>query len=208
MNKNAKNKDLLYCCYQFVRNECKIIGPWPPPQSFSDMMRIFFGAVMGIGLLAWMSMQYSLPVLVPSFGASACLIFYVPNGPFSQPRNVILGHTMAAATGVAALYVCGSTWYGAGLSVAGAIIAMLLTGSMHPPAAATALIAVLTQQDFWFPLLPVACGAATLMLIGMIANRLVERILLFLADLNAKRGVAGPSGGTSAGPRAWPPNKS
>lgn len=36
----------------------------------------------------WVSPQIDLPLLVASFGASAVLLFGVPEGKMSQPRNL------------------------------------------------------------------------------------------------------------------------
>jgi CBS-domain-containing membrane protein len=144
----------------------------PPRPSWREGLRIFCGATCGMGVITFMALNAAAPVLVASFGASACLVFVVPGGPFSRPRNVIGGHVVAAVTGVAATALLGCTWYGAALAVGGAIAAMLYSGTLHPPAAATALIAVLTGQGPLFPLLPVAAGAILLVTAGAALNRL------------------------------------
>ncbi len=143
-----------------------------PLPSCREGLRVFCGATLGMGIIAYLAMAAAVPVLVASFGASACLIFAVPRGPFSRPRNVVGGHVIAALTGVAVANTMGCTWYGASLAVGGAIVAMLYTRTFHPPAAATALIAVLTNQSFLYPLIPVAVGSALLMIAGMTFNRL------------------------------------
>ncbi len=149
-------------------------GGCPPPPSPRAGLRIFCGATLGTAVLTSLAMTAAVPVLIASFGASACLIFAVPHGPFSRPRNVILGHALAALVGVAVVNTLGCTWYGAALAVGGAVAAMLYSGTLHPPAAATALIAVLTNQGLLYPLVPVAAGAAVLSLAGLVFNRLAE----------------------------------
>jgi CBS domain-containing membrane protein len=164
---------------------CLLAGGTPRP-SWREGLRIFCGATLGMGPLTYLSLNADTPVLVASFGASACLVFVVPRGPFSQPRNVVGGHVVAAAAGVAVAQTLGCTWYGAALAVAAAIIAMLYTATLHPPAAATALIAVLGGQGLLYPLVPVAVGAALLSAAGAIYNRLTGA-------------AAGPAGQGKAG---------
>lgn len=162
------------------KNCCRMVfgergGGCPPPPSLRAGLRIFCGATVGMAVITYLAMTADIPILVASFGASACLIFAVPHGPFSQPRNVILGHTVAALVGVAVVNILGCTWYGAALAVGGAIAAMLYSGTLHPPAAATALIAVMTQQGFLYLFMPVAAGAAILSFAGLIFNRLADK---------------------------------
>lgn len=142
----------------------------PPPVAG---LRLFAAVTFGMGVISYLAMEVGAPVLVASLGASACLVFFVPAGPFSQPRNVIFGHMLAALTGVAVGAVLGCTWYAAALGVGGAVVVMAYTGTMHPPAAATALIAVITGQGMIFPFVPVAAGAALLTLTAVIVNRLL-----------------------------------
>ncbi len=167
-----RGRSLWVICRRLALGEGE--GGCPPPPSPRAGLRIFCGATIGMAVITYLAMTAAVPILVASFGASACLIFAVPHGPFSRPRNVILGHAVAALVGVAAVHTLGCTWYAAALAVGGAIAAMLYSATLHPPAAATALIAVLTKQDFLYPLVPVAAGAAILSLAGMIFNRLAE----------------------------------
>lgn len=169
--------------------------------SWREGLRIFCGATLGMGLLAFLALNAAAPVLVASFGASACLIFVVPCGPFSRPRNVIGGHVVAAATGVAVAQTLGCTWYGVALAVSGAIVFMLYSGTLHPPAAATALIAVLGNQGLLFPLVPVAVGAAVLAAAGAAFNRLTGAAAPAAGQAKAgeeKGGVHKPFAGSRA----------
>ncbi|GAA5866730.1 hypothetical protein JCM3774_001973 [Rhodotorula dairenensis] len=106
------------------------------------------------------------PLTVGSFGATAVLLYATPEAPLSQPRNVILGQTLSAVVGAVmsqlfALddrFTAGlgtgndntiaseTSWYSlvplsGALAVAVATLAMQLTGTVHPPGGATALIA-------------------------------------------------------------------
>ena len=86
-----------------------------------------------------------------SLGSSACLVFAAPAAPFSQPRNVLLGHLASSLVGlgvgkaaaVAGLAAPASSVL-APIAVAGAVGAMVTGRCVHPPAAGTAIIAMLT----------------------------------------------------------------
>lgn len=68
-----------------------------------DVILTWLGAFLGITAIALFAHKFDLPV-VASFGASAVLIYGVPDAPLSQPRNVIFGHTFSAVVGVATFH--------------------------------------------------------------------------------------------------------
>ena len=102
--------------------------------------------------------------LIGSFGASAVLAYGAPQAPFSQPRNLIGGHCVSAFVGVSIfLFLGDQSIFACPLAVSLAIIAMQLTGTVHPPGGATALIAVIggssvQELGYWYVLCPVAIG--------------------------------------------------
>ena len=129
-------------------------------------------AFLGIGTLTLLSLETKMPLLVASFGASAVLLFGCPELPFSQPRNVFFGHTCSAIVGVSIYLLFGLSWWSAAMATSIAIGVMLTTKTTHPPAGATALIAVLTKTSPLFILTPVAMGAGVLVVIALIVNNL------------------------------------
>jgi CBS domain-containing membrane protein len=141
-----------------------------PPSS--ECYWAFIGSFVGIGAVTYLTFLHGVPVLVASLGASACLIYGVPNVPFAQPRNAIMGHLIAALIGVAIYQCFGTYWYTAALSVSLAVATMVGTRTVHPPAGATALIAVINRQDWLFPLMPVGIGICILVIVGIIINNL------------------------------------
>ncbi|MDR3543118.1 MAG: HPP family protein [Desulfosporosinus sp.] len=140
----------------------------PPPL---DVILTWLGAFLGITAIAMFAHQYELPV-VASFGASAVLIYGVPDAPLSQPRNVIFGHTLSATAGVATFMMFGLTWWSPGLGTALALVVMLLTKTTHPPGGATALFAVLSKAHPSYILTPIMTGATILVIIGLLINNL------------------------------------
>lgn len=140
----------------------------PPPL---DVVLTWLGAFLGITAIALFAHKYDLPV-VASFGASAVLIYGVPDAPLSQPRNVIFGHTLSAAVGVATFMTFGLTWWSPALGTAMALVVMLLTKTTHPPGGATALYAVLSKAHPSYILTPIMAGAVILVIIGLLVNNL------------------------------------
>ncbi|MDO7789113.1 HPP family protein [Desulforamulus aquiferis] len=117
------------------------------------------GVFLSIGLIVFLSNLYTLPLLVPSLGATAILLYSAWDSPMSQPRNIILGHMVSATAGVVTYYFMGIQWWSIALAVSLAIVLMTLTRSLHPPGGATAFIGVYTGQSFIYIFTPVALGA-------------------------------------------------
>ena len=136
-----------------------------------DVILTWLGAFLGITAITLVAHQYALPV-VASFGASAVLIYGVPDAPLSQPRNVIFGHTFSAVAGVAIFMTFGLTWWSPALGTALALVAMLLTKTTHPPGGATALFAVLSKAHPSYILTPIMVGAVILVVVGLLVNNL------------------------------------
>lgn len=161
---------------QIVKNGWSSNAKDLPTPRVVNQVGIILGVSLGLSIITYLSLTVKLPILVASFGASACLLFCVPKAPVSQPRSVIGGHMISAAIGVACQIILGCTWYSAVLSVCGATAAMLYSRTLHPPAAATALIAVLTVQDIMFPIYPVGVGASILIAAKTVANQLISKL--------------------------------
>ena len=116
--------------------------------------------------------------LIGSFGATAVLVYGAPKAPFSQPRNVIGGHCVSALVGVSVfLLLGGQDIFACPLAVSLAIVAMQVTGTVHPPGGATALIAVIGgstvhQLGYWYVLCPVGLGASIMVGVAILVNNL------------------------------------
>lgn len=139
------------------------------------------GACFGITLTSIISATIihphgSLLLLVAPMGAAAVLVFVVPASPLSQPWPVIGGNLIAALVGVAAFKLVPIPVVAAGLAVGGAILAMSLTRSLHGPAGAVALTAVLGGPAVWdlgfgFALVPIAVNASVLVGLAAVFHR-------------------------------------
>ncbi|AGL00339.1 HPP family protein [Desulfoscipio gibsoniae] len=143
-----------------------------PKMSLSGLLCTALGSFVGIGLVAALSDIYKLSLLLPSFGASAVLLYAACHVPMAQPRNVIGGHLISAFMGVLVYQMFGDAWWTIALGVTLAIMAMTVTYTLHPPGGATAFLAVYTGQDFGFIMSPVGVGALCLICIALLVNNL------------------------------------
>jgi CBS domain-containing membrane protein len=152
-----------------------------PP--LSAVAAAFCAAFIGIFLISVPSLWPGWPLsaklfLIGSFGASAALLYAAPRSELAQPRNLLLGQLIAGVTGVTAYKLAGShIGLASALAVASAIAIMQVTRTLHPPAGATALIAVLGpakvhQLGYEYVLSPVLTGAAILLVVALLINNL------------------------------------
>ena len=137
-----------------------------------------WGAFLGVGFTALLAFLWKCPMLLGPFGASAVLIYGAYKAPLAQPRNVLMGHFLAACIGVTVNDFFGATFWSIALGVSLALVLMVVTYSIHPPAGATAYVAVQTGGlgvGYMYILNPVILGAFILLLIGVIFNKLGKR---------------------------------
>lgn len=138
-----------------------------------------FSATCVIGLLAFS--EQLLPgnvLLMAPLGASAVLVFGVPDSPLAQAKNVILGHLITAIIGLLALTAFGVTPLSLAVATGAAITAMLITNTTHPPAGANPLLIMMTGQTWSFLFSPVFTGAVIIVVAGLIAKKLHQKLLL------------------------------
>lgn len=150
--------------------------PTPPPArpGLGISLISWVGALLAIGALGLLSEATHAPLMLASFGASCVLLFGYPESHFSQPRNTLGGHLIAALVGMAAVAVLGDHWTAMAVAVATAIALMKLTGTVHPPAGSTAIIAVHLHPELSFLVLPVLSGAALLVVLAALYNNVIE----------------------------------
>jgi CBS-domain-containing membrane protein len=133
------------------------------------------GGFLGILTLALVGARLDLTLLLGSFGASCVLLFGYPEVPFAQPANVVLGHFISAAVGLFFLHVCGPHAWSLGLAVGVAIVAMMATRTVHPPAGSNPVIVFLAHPGWGFLLFPVLAGAVLLTLVALLFHAVVRK---------------------------------
>lgn len=151
------------------------------PAAFSSkaILLAWVGAFIAIASIALLSSQLSYLLILGSFGASCVVLFAYPDAPFSQPRNVILGHFLSSLTGLIFISFFGVAWWVLAAAVASAIAVMMLTRTVHPPAGSNPVIIwimVASHVDLsWqFLLFPTLSGAIVITLVSLIYNNLTR----------------------------------
>jgi CBS-domain-containing membrane protein len=122
-------------------------------------------------------------------GAAAVLEFYAIESPLAQPRNAIIGQVLAAVIGcgVGKLFLLSDNfeeikWLGGALACASATAVMALTKTVHPPAGATALLAVVDPtliQVGWFLIPVMLMGCALMLGAALLINNLERRFPIY-----------------------------
>ena len=103
------------------------------------------------------------------------LAMAVHDSPLAEPKNIFLGHTLSALSGVAIVALMGSSFISLGIAVGLAVFVMATFDSIHPPAGANPIIAILGGKGLSFVLMPVALGAVVIILFALFYNKLLGR---------------------------------
>ena len=145
---------------------------WSGVGGFIGIYLIYF-----VGHLQSLHLEDSL-FLVGSFGATAVLLYGIPDSHYSQPRNLIGGHIISAIVGVTCtLWLTSHPSLIAAAAVSLSLVFMHLTRTVHPPGGATALIAVVGSEHvhemgYFYVLTPIGTGALIMLLVAVIVNNL------------------------------------
>lgn len=153
------------------------------------LMLGFFAFANGLISIAVMSAAAVItgqPLIFPSLGPTAFLLFYTPRAPAASPRNTIYGHLIGVMAGYLSLVVFGLTDHGPALAegvswarVGAAALSLALTAGFmawllapHPPAGATTLIVSLGILSKPSQLAFLMLAVLVLVVQGVVINRL------------------------------------
>ncbi|MGK3125961.1 HPP family protein [Candidatus Pantoea formicae] len=161
----------------------KRFWPHPFPVSGIHLFLGAFGAGIGIVLtsLCTHAILGSVPLwLIAPVGASAVLIFAIPNSPLAQPWSVTGGNCISALAGIAAFNWIPEPTLACGVAASLAIILMYGLRCLHPPGGAVALTAILGGDSvhhagIYYAFSPVLLNSSILMLLALFFNNLMGR---------------------------------
>jgi len=152
-----------------------------------DMRQIMsagLGGALAIGLLGLLAQLSGSALLMAPLGATAVLVFGLPDSPLSAPRHVMGGHALSMFIGLLCLFIVSlaapgpatlSLTLAAGAGTGLAIAAMLATRTVHPPAGANPVLLMFSGAGFWdaalLIALPGVAGAFLLYLIAAFLRR-------------------------------------
>jgi CBS-domain-containing membrane protein len=149
-------------------------APLPPQPSLKSAALAWLGGFFAIAAVALLTDYLAIALVLGSFGASCVLVFGFPDVPFSQPRNVILGHVFSSLIGLAFLAAFGQHWWSVAPAVGTAIAVMMLTRTVHPPAGSNPVIVFLTEPSWSFLLFPTLAGALVVVVVALIYNNVTR----------------------------------
>ena len=126
---------------------------------FLVMIFVFAAGAIALGTITIIAYLTALPLLFPPLGPSAFILFYTPMSISASPRSVILSHSLALAAGLSSLWLFKlilphanlydptvMNWYRViviAMSMGAICLMMIVAKCVHPPAAASALIAAM-----------------------------------------------------------------
>lgn len=134
------------------------------------------GGFVLVSSLAEATDAFRIALLIAPFGASSVLVFAAPASPFSQPRNVILGHLISSAVGIATLLLCCDGPVALGISVALCIVLMILTNTVHPPAGADPIVIIASGASWHFLVAPALMGSIAIVAFAFLFHKFITNM--------------------------------
>jgi CBS domain-containing membrane protein len=157
------------------------LGGDQPPVTWVERLRSVFGAFIGLALVL-LTAKFLRELsgldewLMASLGASALLVFALPQSPMAQPWAVIAGNTLSALVGISVVQTVGEPLIALPLAASLSILGMFTLRCLHPPAAAVALIAVLGEvMHYRYAFFPVMIDSILLVMVGAIYSNLTGK---------------------------------
>ncbi len=143
-----------------------------PPHPLHVSIKAGAGALLGIALVALLGQASSWPLLIAPFGATAVLLFSLPDSPLSQPAHVVGGHVAATLLALLLRSVLPMNWWTVALAVGLAVALMAVLRVTHPPAGADPIVVFLGDPGFMFLVVPVLAGSVLLVALATLIHRL------------------------------------
>lgn len=125
------------------------------------------GASITLGLLLLVEASVeNVALIMAPFGATAVLVFGLPQSPLAQPKNVIFGHLITAVIGIAFSQYVGVTTVSLAIATGLGITCMLVSKTTHPPAGANPILIMLAGHGWSFLVTPVLIGSVMIVLMS------------------------------------------
>ena len=115
-------------------------------------------------------------IIAVSFGATMVLLFGYPSNPFSQPKNIVLGHLITSLSGIFFTFISLPLFLALALSVSIGIFFMIATNLVHPPAGGNPIAIVVGNYNYEFILSTILPGTILIVLLGIIINKYILKI--------------------------------
>ena len=165
----------------YIKKYSFYLGGDQPLVHWQERLRSCFGALLGLLLVLTMAKALGEFVgvgewLMASLGASALLVFALPQSPMAQPWAVIAGNTLSALIGIISVNWISEPLLAMPFAASLSIMGMFVLRCLHPPAAAVAMIAVLGHIGAYrYAFFPVMIDSVLLVLAGAAYSNLTGK---------------------------------
>ena len=188
---------------------------------FIVVIFVFIAGATAVGIITVVAYITKLPLLFPQLGPSAFILFHTPMSTEASPRNVILAHTLAVISGLFSLWLVGilvpegniidpsvMNWYrviAIALSMGLIGVTMVAMKCVHPPAAASALIAAMGYLDNPLQIIGIIGAVVLLVVEAILFNRIIGGLPypIWKADLKVARNYSQLAGTPNIGTTFW-----
>lgn len=165
---------MIHSILLYLKRYSFYFGGDQPLVSFRERLRACFGAFIGLFVVIVMAKALGEFVgvtewLMASLGASALLVFTLPQSPMAQPWAVIAGNLLSGLIGITTVHWVDRDIIAIPLVASLSIMGMFLLRCLHPPADAVAMIVVLGQvEGYRYAFFPVMVDSVFLILAGSV----------------------------------------
>lgn len=161
------------------RSKIETLRGWTHSKTWSGRLALGVAAGIGGGLaiaaMEWLSALSGYPLAIIPFATSIVLVIAMPEAEAAQPRALIGGHLLSTLVGLLMVKLTGPQPWAAALAVGLAILVMVLSDTMHPPAGIDPLLVVSANLSWPFLIAPVLTGALLLTAFALFWHRLINR---------------------------------
>ena len=133
------------------------------------------GSAVAIGGMVFLSAVFNYPLAIIPFATSIVLVISSPELRAAQPRALIGGHIVSTFAGLAMVKMVGPQPWAAAFAVGVAVLAMVLTDTLHPPAGIDPLLIVSANLSWVFLIVPVLAGVLLLTVFALVWHRWIKR---------------------------------
>lgn len=130
------------------------------------------GVAVAISAVLFVIEPPASPFLLASLGGSSIFLFGLTRAPAAQPRALFGGHLGTALIGISCYQLFGEALWVYALAQALAIIYLLATQTVHPPAGANPMIMIYSHATFLALWQPVLTGLLCLVAVAVVWSRL------------------------------------
>jgi CBS-domain-containing membrane protein len=182
---------------------------------------VFVAGATALAIISILAYLTDLPLLFPQLGPSAFILFYTPMSETASPRNVIVSHVISVFAGLIFLWffatlqpegnlfdpavMDGHRIVVIALAMGFSCVAMVLLQCIHPPAAASALIAAMGYLQTVEQVLGIIAAVILIVLAAIIFNRIIGGLPypLWRADPKVARNFGEMAGITQGETTFW-----